>query len=38
MNPKGVRSILKSKVKLGADLSAAAGPKGRDRDRRKPTS
>ena len=30
MNPKGVRSILKSKVKLGADLSAAAGPKGRN--------
>lgn len=29
MNPKGVNSILKSKVKLGADLSAAAGPKGR---------
>jgi lipid-binding SYLF domain-containing protein len=29
MNPKGVHSILKSKVKLGADLSAAAGPKGR---------
>jgi SH3 domain-containing YSC84-like protein 1 len=29
MNPQGVRSLLKSKVKLGADLSAAAGPKGR---------
>jgi len=29
MNPKGVRSLLKSKVKLGADASAAAGPKGR---------
>jgi SH3 domain-containing YSC84-like protein 1 len=29
MNPKGVRSILKSKVKLGADVSAAGGPKGR---------
>ena len=29
MNPKGVKSMLKSKVKLGADLSAAAGPKGR---------
>lgn len=29
MNPKGVESLLKSKVKLGADLSAAAGPKGR---------
>lgn len=30
MNPRGARSILKSKVKLGADASAAAGPKGRD--------
>jgi len=30
MNPKGVDSLLKSKVKLGADASAAAGPKGRD--------
>src|SRR5712675_831739 len=30
VNPKGVDSILKSKVKLGADASAAAGPKGRD--------
>ncbi len=29
MNPKGANSILKSKVKLGADASAAAGPKGR---------
>jgi lipid-binding SYLF domain-containing protein len=29
MNPKGARSVLKSKVKLGADASAAAGPKGR---------
>lgn len=29
MNPKGVKSILSSKVKLGADASAAAGPKGR---------
>jgi SH3 domain-containing YSC84-like protein 1 len=29
MNPKGVRSLLKSKVKLGADVSAAGGPKGR---------
>ncbi len=29
MNPKGVASLLKSKVKLGADASAAAGPKGR---------
>ena len=30
VNPKGIDSILKSKVKLGADASAAAGPKGRD--------
>jgi SH3 domain-containing YSC84-like protein 1 len=30
MNPQGVESLLKSKVKLGADASAAAGPKGRD--------
>ncbi len=29
MNPKGVSSLLKSKVKLGADAAAAAGPKGR---------
>lgn len=29
MNPKGASSILSSKVKLGADASAAAGPKGR---------
>jgi lipid-binding SYLF domain-containing protein len=29
MNPRGARAILKSKVKLGADASAAAGPKGR---------
>jgi lipid-binding SYLF domain-containing protein len=29
MNPKGVDSLLKSKVKLGADAAAAAGPKGR---------
>ncbi len=29
MNPAGARSLLKSKVKLGADASAAAGPKGR---------
>jgi SH3 domain-containing YSC84-like protein 1 len=28
-NPKGANSILGSKVKLGADASAAAGPKGR---------
>ena len=30
MNPKGADSILTSKVKLGADAAAAAGPKGRD--------
>src|SRR6202142_58734 len=30
MNPKGAESLLYSKVKLGADASAAAGPKGRD--------
>src|SRR6202166_1985431 len=29
MNPKGADSILNSKVKLGGDASAAAGPKGR---------
>jgi lipid-binding SYLF domain-containing protein len=29
MNPSGAESLLKSKVKLGADASAAAGPKGR---------
>ncbi len=30
MNPKGANSLLSSKVKLGADAAAAAGPKGRD--------
>lgn len=30
MNPRGAESILSSKVKLGADAAAAAGPKGRD--------
>ena len=30
MNDRGAHSILKSKVKLGADASAAAGPVGRD--------
>jgi lipid-binding SYLF domain-containing protein len=30
VNPKGVQSLLKSKVKLGGEASAAAGPKGRD--------
>ena len=29
MNEKGAKSVLNSKVKLGADASAAAGPKGR---------
>jgi len=29
MNPRGAESILNSKVKLGGDASAAAGPKGR---------
>jgi lipid-binding SYLF domain-containing protein len=29
MNPRGVQSLLGSKVRLGADLSAAAGPVGR---------
>jgi len=29
MNPRGAESLLNSKVKLGADASAAAGPKGR---------
>lgn len=30
MNRKGADSVLSSKVKLGADAAAAAGPKGRD--------
>ena len=30
MNPRGASAILSSKVKLGADMAAAAGPKGRD--------
>jgi lipid-binding SYLF domain-containing protein len=30
MNPKGANSMMGSKVKLGADAAAAAGPKGRD--------
>ena len=30
MNPRGADAILSSKVKLGAGVSAAAGPKGRD--------
>jgi lipid-binding SYLF domain-containing protein len=30
MNTRGATAILSSKVKLGGDMSAAAGPKGRD--------
>jgi lipid-binding SYLF domain-containing protein len=30
MNDKGAKSVLGSKVKIGADASAAAGPKGRN--------
>jgi len=30
MNQRGAKAILDNKVKLGADASAAAGPKGRD--------
>src|SRR6266850_7421709 len=30
MNDRGASSLLKSKVKLGADAAIAAGPKGRD--------
>jgi lipid-binding SYLF domain-containing protein len=30
MNDRGANSVLGSKVKLGADASAAAGPKGRN--------
>jgi SH3 domain-containing YSC84-like protein 1 len=30
MNTRGAAAILSSKVKLGADMAAAAGPKGRD--------
>ena len=30
MNERGAKSLLSSKVKLGADASAAAGPKGRN--------
>jgi SH3 domain-containing YSC84-like protein 1 len=30
MNPRGATAILSSKVKLGGDVAAAAGPKGRD--------
>lgn len=30
MNPRGLEGLLTSKVKLGANMSVAAGPKGRD--------
>jgi lipid-binding SYLF domain-containing protein len=30
INPRGAESLMGSKVKLGADAAAAAGPKGRD--------
>ncbi len=30
MNPRGAKAILSSKVKLGGEMAAAAGPKGRD--------
>jgi len=30
MNPRGANSILTNQVKLGADMAAAAGPKGRN--------
>lgn len=30
MNPQGAESMMKSKVKLGVDAAASAGPKGRD--------
>src|SRR5260221_872094 len=30
MNPRGAKAILSSKVKLGADMAAAAGTKGRE--------
>jgi lipid-binding SYLF domain-containing protein len=30
MNPRGVEALLSTKVQLGANMSAAAGPKGRD--------
>jgi lipid-binding SYLF domain-containing protein len=32
MNPRGASAILGTKVKLGADASATAGPKGREAD------
>src|SRR6202030_1976790 len=32
INPRGAHSMLKSKVKLGADASVAGGPKGRTAD------
>ncbi|HET9386560.1 MAG TPA: lipid-binding SYLF domain-containing protein [Gemmatimonadales bacterium] len=30
MNTRGVEALLSTKVQLGANMSAAAGPKGRD--------
>jgi lipid-binding SYLF domain-containing protein len=30
LNPRGAESLLRTKVKLGADAAVAAGPKGRD--------
>lgn len=30
VNPRGAESLMSSKIKLGADAAAAAGPKGRD--------
>jgi lipid-binding SYLF domain-containing protein len=38
MNTRGASSILSNKVKLGADMSAAAGPKGRDAEAATDTS
>ena len=38
MNPRGATSILNNKVKLGADMSAAAEPKGRDAEAATDTS
>ena len=38
MNPRGATAILNNKVKLGADMSAAAGPKGRDAEAATDTS
>jgi lipid-binding SYLF domain-containing protein len=38
MNTRGATAILSNKVKLGADMSAAAGPKGRDAEAATDTS